>query len=318
MKHILELPLLVIISITLFAQGAHQALTNADVLKMAKSGMTDQTIVLLIQRGPAAFDTSPNTLIELKKEGISDQLLNAMIAAPPSADGVPTRVVPEDCSKQLGAVLDAIGPRNKLTAMNSCRWRGTLTTEGTTSQFEHVEVYPDKVYVQVQTASGASARIVFTSEFSYQTLGTMTSPISPATLESSRLAMEFSPVVVAQHRQDYVCATDGTEQIGGIVAPVLKVTKAGDTMSWSIDPATKRVLRARFSTTGSGDIVVNHSNWRAVNGLFFPFKSQTTRDGHTIETTISDYAVNPELDPKLFDPPGEQPSALFPLKDNGR
>ncbi len=316
MKRILQLLLLVITSIALFAQSAHPPLTNADVLKMVNSGMAEQTIVLLIQNGAAAFDTSPNTLIALKKQGLSDQLLNAMISAPAAMDAAPSRAEPKDCGKLLDAALDAVGPRSKLVAVNSSRWKGTVVTAGTTSRFEHAEVYPDKVYVLVQTASGATARMVITAEFGYQSLGPITSPIADPTVESSRRAMEFSPVVIAQHRQDYVCVTGETEQIGGVASPTLTISKAGHTVSWSIDPATKRVLRARFSLPGAGEVVTNHSDWRAVSGFMFPFKSQATRDGHTIESTISDYTVNPELDPKLFDPPSEQPSALFPLNGN--
>jgi hypothetical protein len=63
--------------------GAGQALTNADVLKLVKSGLADETILLLIKQQPTQFDTSPDALVQLKKEGLSDQLLSAMIAATP-------------------------------------------------------------------------------------------------------------------------------------------------------------------------------------------------------------------------------------------
>ena len=51
------LTLSMIMPLTLVAQDSHRTLTNADVLNMAKSGMGDKTIILLIQQSPTKFDT---------------------------------------------------------------------------------------------------------------------------------------------------------------------------------------------------------------------------------------------------------------------
>ncbi|MGA2115831.1 MAG: hypothetical protein ABSH56_13910 [Bryobacteraceae bacterium] len=50
-------------------------MTNADVVNMAKSGVGEQTIILVIQKGKPKFDTSPEAVIELKKAGVSDRSL---------------------------------------------------------------------------------------------------------------------------------------------------------------------------------------------------------------------------------------------------
>ena len=57
------------------------AVTNSDLIKMANAGIGDQTIILAVQRGPAMLDTSPQALILLKNAGVSDQALNAILAA---------------------------------------------------------------------------------------------------------------------------------------------------------------------------------------------------------------------------------------------
>jgi hypothetical protein len=77
----LWLTLVALLSATTFAQEVSQTLTNADVLKMASSGISEQTIVIAIERGPTKFDTSPQALIDLKKEGIPDAVLNSMLRA---------------------------------------------------------------------------------------------------------------------------------------------------------------------------------------------------------------------------------------------
>jgi len=47
-----------------FAQ-AQQILTNADIVKMMKSEIADETITLSIQKFPNQFDTSPDALKHL-------------------------------------------------------------------------------------------------------------------------------------------------------------------------------------------------------------------------------------------------------------
>ena len=48
---------------------------------MTKAGIGEQTIILAIQHGPVKFDTSPQALITLKTGGVSDQVLNAILAS---------------------------------------------------------------------------------------------------------------------------------------------------------------------------------------------------------------------------------------------
>jgi hypothetical protein len=63
------------------AQQQNQTLTNADVMAMFKAGLPEHTIILAIQRGPSDFDTSAQTLIQLKNQGISPNILDAMLEA---------------------------------------------------------------------------------------------------------------------------------------------------------------------------------------------------------------------------------------------
>lgn len=72
-------------------QGSSAAITNADIISMAKAGIGEQTIILTIQRGPAKLDASPQALIVLKKAGLSDQVLNAVLAATGSQSAAASR-----------------------------------------------------------------------------------------------------------------------------------------------------------------------------------------------------------------------------------
>jgi hypothetical protein len=59
---------------------AQEALTNASIEKMEKAGLGDDVILSMIQGQPGQFDVTPDSLIALKREGISDNVLAAMAA----------------------------------------------------------------------------------------------------------------------------------------------------------------------------------------------------------------------------------------------
>ena len=69
------------------AEETEKPLTNGDVANMAKAGLPESTIILAIQRASQRestdFDTSPSALIELKSQGATEKILNAVLWAQP-------------------------------------------------------------------------------------------------------------------------------------------------------------------------------------------------------------------------------------------
>src|ERR1043166_7995790 len=55
-------------------------LTNADVVKLVKAGLSPAPIEAKIEASPTAFDTSTDALIALTKEGVPESVIRAMIA----------------------------------------------------------------------------------------------------------------------------------------------------------------------------------------------------------------------------------------------
>jgi hypothetical protein len=68
------------ISLPTVAQGK-KPITNADIVAMVKAGLPENTIVVAIQQSPTNFDTSPQALIELKNQGVSPKIIEAMLRA---------------------------------------------------------------------------------------------------------------------------------------------------------------------------------------------------------------------------------------------
>lgn len=62
-------------------QGAQQqSLTNAAVVKLTKAGFKEKTIVSIINSRLPNFDLSPDRMIELKRNGVSEKVIIAMLA----------------------------------------------------------------------------------------------------------------------------------------------------------------------------------------------------------------------------------------------
>src|SRR5262245_28026824 len=61
------------------AQTESQPLTNAAVIKLVHAGFKDKTVIAIIRTRPAHFDLAPERLIELKKSGVSENIILAMI-----------------------------------------------------------------------------------------------------------------------------------------------------------------------------------------------------------------------------------------------
>lgn len=65
------------------AQENKKPLSNADVVTMIKAELPESVIILAIQQSPKNFDTSPESLIQLKKQGATAKILEAMLQPVP-------------------------------------------------------------------------------------------------------------------------------------------------------------------------------------------------------------------------------------------
>lgn len=61
-------------------QSAEAPLTNASIVKLVRAGFKEKTVIALIRTRPAQFDLSPDRLIELKRSGVSENIILNMVA----------------------------------------------------------------------------------------------------------------------------------------------------------------------------------------------------------------------------------------------
>lgn len=82
---------------------AQEVLTNDAILKMVKGGLGEDLIVTMIQSQPGKYSTTPDYLLKLKQQRVSDKVLNAMVTKGP-AQAAP--VAPASPSAPFGNVVN--------------------------------------------------------------------------------------------------------------------------------------------------------------------------------------------------------------------
>lgn len=321
MNRHLIVSLLVVAPWLLVAQQPRAPITNADVVSMTKSGLGEQTIVLAIQQGSTNFDTSPQTLVELKKAGVADAVLNAMLSAPKPAGSSRLTLTSgqQDPLKLLDKSLDAIGPRERLTSIKTVRYTAKQTQSGPSGvislDFERVTSYPDRVYVLRTSTVGpaTSNKLVLTPEFNYIASGKMITAIPATTLETIRTGLDFESAFIAQHIADFHLSYEGSEDLNGEAVDKLRLKNSGGKETvWSIDQIGR--VRRTMRNDGSGEVVTDLSDYRLVDGVTIPFKRHVVENGVVYDYILSQYQVNPVMDGAWFSPPTGRPAAGLRIK----
>src|SRR6266849_10816354 len=70
----------VLVSTSALAQKNLEPLTNASVIKLVRAGFKEKTVIAIIHSRPNRFDLDPDRLIEMKHNGVSENIILAMLA----------------------------------------------------------------------------------------------------------------------------------------------------------------------------------------------------------------------------------------------
>ena len=220
----------------------------------------------------------------------------------PSVDAALFDQPPLDAPHVFQKVLDAIGPKNKISGIQSIRSRADVVqtpSSGSANSFERnlSRVFPDSV-AKVDSVAGRDEIEVVTHEFGYRTRGGTKSPISWADVVDIQQISKVDPIYVAQHPQDFNVVFACEQQTKDCYQLRLtSVTQAS--VIWSIDPQNWRILSARTKKP-MPEQQTDFSDYRLVNGIYRPFHAVTTSNGEKTESSVQQYEVNPSIDASLF------------------
>jgi hypothetical protein len=103
-------------SLLLAMSGRLHAMTNEDVVKMTEADFAAETIILAIEKEPADYRTDTDALIELKKAGVAEKVIQKMVAAqhraaqPAEAAPAAPSAEPEPAGKFARQTFPGIAP----------------------------------------------------------------------------------------------------------------------------------------------------------------------------------------------------------------
>jgi hypothetical protein len=72
--------LILLLASAAMAQSPSTPMTNAAVIKLVRAGFKEKTVIAIIHSRPNRFDLEPDRLIELKRSGVSENIILAMLS----------------------------------------------------------------------------------------------------------------------------------------------------------------------------------------------------------------------------------------------
>ena len=288
-----------------------EKVTAADVVRVAEKYLHPDRLAILVVGNDKEFDKPLSSLGQVTP-------INIAIPAPPGEEGAaqpaeaeaaPLTANPE--GKALAAkVVEGLGGAAAVAKVKAYRLKGALKDAPGVGEidFERTEVLPDSRYTAMQAALGSLA-VVVTPKAAFMKAGDESKDLSASQREDITDNIKRDPLNVAQHMNDpkYVFAAAGTDKAGEAEGAVLELDADGARTRWVVDPKTGRILRTEFQRLTQGKWVhrvETHSDFRTVDGVTLPFRSELTEDGKPAgRTEMLEFVLNPPVDPKLFEKP---------------
>lgn len=94
------------------------ALTIQDVMTMTKAGLPAEVVVAKIKVSSTKFDTSPSALAELKKDGVPDSVILAMV----EGSDKPINAAKPSATSEPKPAIDALGEKPRVYVTDSQSW----------------------------------------------------------------------------------------------------------------------------------------------------------------------------------------------------
>ncbi|HKS09525.1 MAG TPA: hypothetical protein VJS13_08270 [Pyrinomonadaceae bacterium] len=171
--------------------------------------------------------------------------------------------------------------------------------------------FPDAVRLETVRPAFTFVSVVSPSEsFFHYNNTTRAMPEDERAAVYKELNHELIVLLRARTKSDFKAWAAGSDKVGETTIERLEVELPGFTTVLGIDPATGRVLTQRYRGRGPGgvigEIAINYSDFRSVEGLWLPFKSTATFDGQAfpaLTATIETATVNGQIDATSFKKP---------------
>lgn len=224
------------------------------------------------------------------------------VPAPPKTP--PTAEMVKRGRQLITKAAEAIGG-SKLDQLTSFQ---RTDTRGTDVKSTLLLAFPDAVRLETIRPTFTLVSVVSPSDsFFVANNRTNAMPEDNRTALWNQLTHELIVLLRARTRPDFKVASAGKTDAG---QEFVEVELPDFTTTLGIDPGTGRVLSQTYHGRGPGgvlgEIAINYSDYRAVDGLSLPFKMAATFDGQpfpALSATVEATTINGQIDASSFQKP---------------
>lgn len=225
------------------------------------------------------------------------------LEVPPAPKAPPTGEMIKRGQELLAKAVGALGGGSKLDQLQSFQ-----RTELRGNQAKNILVvtFPDSLRQELVRPTFTLASVITPSE-SFVVFNSAARPMPEDNRTAIFKELYHDPLFLfrARTQPDFKVslASSGAEERVEIGLPEFTTTLG-------IDPATGRVVNQTYRGRGPGglvgEIVINYSDFRTVEGLLLPFKTTATFDGQpfpALSATVEAITINGQVDPSSFKKP---------------
>ena len=233
------------------------------------------------------FKTAPEKYLEVPAEPKS----------PPAADAI------KRGQELIAKAVEAFGAGSKLDQIRTFQ-----KTDVRANQVKSVLVmaYPDSLRQEVVRPNFTLTSVITPSD-SFILVNKTAQPMPEANRTAIHKELYHDPFVLlrARTQPDFKAWLTGDSKEG-----LVDIEVGGFTTTLGIDAQTGRVVSQTYRGRGPGgvlgQIAINYSDFRTVDGLSLPFKTTATFDGQpfpALSTTVEAITINGQIDPSSFKKP---------------
>lgn len=214
----------------------------------------------------------------------------------------------------IAKVIKFLGGGEKVDSIKALRFQATSERSMPQGQIsletDTIIQYPDHLASSIN-AMGTQIKMVITPKAAFQAVQGQVQDLPPSMREDAQQTVRRDIYNIAQNvdNPSYAFVADGTEKIGETTASILDISGGGMETRWLVDPSSGKLLRTINNSIGqSGPTVrtMDLSDWKTVDGVNFYTQRTVSENGKAVaKDTIKEWTVNPQVDPKIFEKPGQ-------------
>ena len=221
------------------------------------------------------------------------------LETPPAPKSPPSAEMVKRGQELIAKAVEAFGAGSKLDQLRSLQ-----RTDLRGNQVKNIltVAFPDTLRQETVRPNFTIVSVITPAD-SFVTVSNRTRPMAEDNRAAIYKELNRDPIFLLRARTRPDFKASGTEDS-------VDVELAGFTTTLGIDPGTGRVVSQTYRGRGPGgvvgQIVINYSDFRTVEGLSLPLKTTATFDGQpfpALSATTEAITINGQIDPSSFKKP---------------